>query len=105
MAAVASVSYLWVYLAYSLTQKAFTTGSATLSTTFVRNSTSASIRFTPRRVELGYSNRAKMALFKMYSILADQTSGQIFLKTPIKPEATRWRCSMLTLSITLKEMG
>ncbi len=43
----------------------------------------------PKRVELGYSKRAKRVLFKIYSIRADQTSGQIFLKTPIIPEATK----------------
>jgi hypothetical protein len=41
----------------------------------------------------------------MYSILADQTSGQIFLKTLKIAEATNGRVSSETLSRTLKAIG
>jgi hypothetical protein len=41
----------------------------------------------------------------MYSILADHTSGQIFLKTAIKPAAVRLRWDKLVISITLNAIG
>ena len=64
-------------------------GSVIFSTTWLLKSVSDIILLTPKSVALGYSKSAKIQLFKIYSILADQTSGQIFLKTPIKPEATK----------------
>src|SRR3989338_8851708 len=105
MAAVASTSYLWVYLAYSWVQNAFTTESEIFSITFARYSTSESMRLMPRSVDPGYSNSARIALFKMYSMRADHTSGHTFLNTDISPEATKWRCSGSTRSITLNAMG
>src|SRR3989344_5061520 len=105
MAAVASTSYLWVYLEYSCTQNALTTGSVIFSTTFLRYSTSDSILLTPKRVASGYSNKARMQLLRIYSILADQTSGQIFLKTPISPPATKCLWATSTFSMILKAMG
>ena len=59
----------------------------------------------PRRVEPGYSKRAKIELCKIYSIRALHTSCQIFLKTPIKPEAIKCLYSGATCSIALKAIG
>src|SRR3989344_75060 len=105
MAAVASISYRWVYLAYSVCQNDLTIGSVILETTFSLNSGSANILLMPSSVESGYSKSAKIELFKMYSILADQTSGQTFLKTPINPPATKCLYRKSTFSMTLKAIG
>src|SRR3989338_3237995 len=106
MAAVASVENLSAYLANSLTQKDLTIGSLILATTILRYSLSANILLIPSNVEPGYSSKANMVLFKIYSILPDQASApQIFLKTPSKPEATKCLNSKGTCSMTLKAIG
>src|SRR3989338_4577852 len=90
MAAVASVANLSAYLANSSVQKALTIGSVMLATTFLRYSLLDINLLIPRRVEFGYSRRAKIVLFKMYSILPDHASApHIFLNTPTSPEATK----------------
>ena len=48
---------------------------------------------------------ARMVLPNIYSIRADQTSGQIFLKTDINPDLTICLNSGLTSSIILKATG
>src|SRR4030042_2369299 len=105
MGATASSRNLSGYLANSLTQKDLTEGSVKRSTTFFLYSLSAKILLIPKRVDPGYSNRAKTELCKIYSILALQTSGHIFLNTPIKPEATKCRYSGSTCSTALNAIG
>ena len=57
------------------------------------------------RVDFGISSNASSVLLKMYSMRADHASTQIFLKTPMMPDATRCRNSVPTCSIGLNAIG
>src|SRR3990172_6997327 len=93
------------YFSYSVSQNDLTTGSVTLITRPIRYSSSVSNRGRSKRVLPSLSESASMAFLSTYSSLGPQNSDQIFLKTEIKPEATRGLCTGLTLSNTLKAMG
>ncbi len=66
---------------------------------------SFNIRIIPSKVDPDDSSSANRVLFKMYSIRPDQASTQIFLNTPIIPEATKCRNSGLICSSGLNATG
>src|SRR3989344_8960740 len=105
MGTIASFLNLGSQASYSVVQKALTTGSLILATIIRRYSLSTKSRGMPIRVVPGVSIKAKTQLSRIYSILADQTLAQIFVKIAIRPEATKCLCSGSLTSRTLKPIG